>query len=499
MSHFLKKRLASLENHLTQENPALLEVLPTYYKMDKMLYRIGLLDKESSLASRISWWPLISVLGTFSSGKSTFINDYIGEDIQDTGNQAVDDKFTVVSYRAGSTKNQTLPGSALDADPRFPFFRISREIEKVAKGEGKRIESYLQLRTANSEKIKNRILIDSPGFDADDQRTSTLRITDHILDLSDLVLVFFDARHPEPGAMQDTLEHLVSRTVARTDASKFFYVLNQIDTSAKEDNPEAVVGAWQRAIAQAGLTAGRFFTIYNEAASVPIEDPALRARFQSKRDADLKEIHERMDEIEVQRNYRIVSVLETVANELEDDIIPQLRKAKAKWRRNVLIGDGVALGLVAAAGIGLCTTFNWWPSSEVFSTSWVRQNWLDVAGVAVGIAILALAFHFWLRGNMSRRIARKLTPKYGQLELNLRAAFLKSSNWMHSPFTPEPAGWGQRPAKRLRQIREILANHIQSLNDLYADPSGKSLPEPEVPSEPVDKPEAEQIEPASKE
>ena len=473
MSHFLKKRLASLENHLNKENPALLEVLPTYYKMDKMLYRTGLLDKESSLASRISWWPLISILGTFSSGKSTFINDYIGEGIQDTGNQAIDDKFTVVSYRSAGTANQTLPGSALDADPRFPFFRISREIEKVAKGEGKRIESYLQLRTANAEKIKNRILIDSPGFDADDQRTSTLRITDHILDLSDLVLVFFDARHPEPGAMQDTLEHLVARTVARTDASKFIYVLNQIDTAAKEDNSEAVVGAWQRAIAQAGLTAGKFYTIYNEAAAVPIEDVALRERFQRKRDADLAEIHARMDEIEVQRNYRIVSVLETVSNELEDDILPQLRKAKAKWRRNVLIGDGVALGLVLAAVIGIMSTFNIWPPTEVFSTGWVSANWLDIAGVGFGIGILAFAFHFWLRGNVARRIARKLTPKYGQLELNLRMAFLKTSNWMHSIFTPEPAGWGNGPAKRLRLIRETLANHIQSLNDLYADPSGK--------------------------
>ena len=490
MSHFLKKRLASLENHLSQENPALLEVLPTYYKMDKLLYRTGLLDKESSLASRISWWPLISVLGTFSSGKSTFINDYVGEAIQDTGNQAVDDKFTVISYAAAATKNQTLPGSALDADPRFPFFRISREIEKVAKGEGKRIESYLQLRTTNSEKIKNRILIDSPGFDADDQRTSTLRITDHILDLSDLVLVFFDARHPEPGAMQDTLEHLVSRTVARTDASKFFYILNQIDTAAKEDNPEAVVGAWQRAIAQAGLTAGKFFTIYSEGASVPIEDDALRERFQSKRDADLTEIHARMNEIEVQRNYRIVSVLETVANELQDDLIPQLRKAKAKWRRNVLIGDGLAFGLVFAAALGICITFDIWPSAEVFSLDWIAANWLDVTGVGVGIAILALAFHFWLRGNLARRIARKLTPKYGQLELNLRAAFLKTSYWARSLFTPEPAGWGKRAAKNLRLIRETLANHIQSLNDLYADPSGKTkvietTPPEEKPNEPA--------------
>ena len=57
--------------------------------------------------------------------------------------------------------------------------------------------------------LRGKILIDSPGFDADAQRTSTLKITDHIIDLSDLVLVFFDARHPEPGAMSDTLAHLV--------------------------------------------------------------------------------------------------------------------------------------------------------------------------------------------------------------------------------------------------------------------------------------------------
>ncbi|HGG65746.1 MAG TPA: dynamin family protein, partial [Rhodobacteraceae bacterium] len=295
MSTFLKSRLARLESHLKAENPALLEVLPTYYKFDKLLYKTGLLDRETSLASRISWWPLISVLGTFSSGKSTFINSYVGDDLQSTGNQAVDDKFTVICHRsADGGGNQTLPGSALDADPRFPFYRISHEIEKVAQGEGKHIESYLQLRTTDKEAIRGKMIIDSPGFDADDQRTSTLRITDHILDLSDLVLVFFDARHPEPGAMQDTLEHLVARTVTRTDASKFLYVLNQIDTAAKDDNPEEVVGAWQRAIAQAGLTAGQFYTIYNEKAASPIEDKALRERFRAKRDADLAKIKERM-------------------------------------------------------------------------------------------------------------------------------------------------------------------------------------------------------------
>jgi len=479
MSHFLKNRLKRLESHLKAENPALLEVLPTYYRFDKLLYKIGLLDRDNSLASQISWWPLISVLGTFSSGKSTFINTYVGDTLQSTGNQAVDDKFTVICHRSAATSgNQTLPGTALDADPRFPFFRISSEIEKVAQGEGKHIESYLQLRTTNQDAIKNKIIIDSPGFDADDQRRSTLRITDHIIDLSDLVLVFFDARHPEPGAMQDTLEHLVARTVNRTDASKFIYILNQIDTAARDDNPEEIVAAWQRAIAQAGLSSGQFYTIYNEQAAVPIEDKALRDRFRVKRDHDLKKIVDRMDEVELQRNYRIVSVLETVANELEHDILPQLRKAKARWRRGVLIGDAVAFGLVAAVVVGLATYFKWMPPAELFTFDWVKAHRLDAAVGLGGALILILSFHFWLRGAVAKRIAAPLAEVYGQVDLNLRNAFLKSVGLFQSLFNTEPAGWGARAGRNLRLVRETVATHIQSLNDRYADPSGKSDPEP---------------------
>lgn len=476
MSRFLAKRLGSLERHLAAENPALLEVLPTYYKLDKMLYRLGLLDREQSLATRISWWPLVAVLGTFSSGKSTFINDYIGEKVQDTGNQAVDDKFTVIAYRSSAAGgNQTLPGTALDADPRFPFYRISAEIEKVAPGEGLRIESYLQLRTSHSEKLKSKILIDSPGFDADDQRRSTLRITDHIIDLSDLVLIFFDARHPEPGAMQDTLTHLVRRTVERTDTSKFLYVLNQIDTAAREDNPEEVFGAWQRAIAQAGLTSGKFYTIYNEAAATPIEGEALRERFRARRDADLAAIHARIDGVEVQRNYRIVSTLETVANELEHDIIPRLTALKRRWRRRVLIGDAVALGAVAALIIALWLRFGW-PLPSLGDP-------VSLAILAGGVLAAVVATHVWMRRFFRRRMARKLPEAEGPTELNLREAFLRSTSWRGSVFTSRPTGWSARRARRLQEIRDTVATHIQSLNDRYADPSGKGdQPAPAAPA-----------------
>ncbi|MGB1109133.1 MAG: dynamin family protein, partial [Gammaproteobacteria bacterium] len=235
----IEQRLGHLENHLEYENPVLLEVVRSFRELDSVAYRMGLLDAEQSFATRIPWWPLVAILGTFSAGKSTFINHYLGSRLQNTGNQAVDDKFTVISF-SKDKEPRVLPGLALDADPRFPFFRVSKEIEKVAAGEGKRIDAYLQLKTCASEELRGKILIDSPGFDADAQRTSTLRITNHIIDLSDLVLVFFDARHPEPGSMQDTLQHLVGNTVKRHDSNKFLYILNQLDTTAREDNPEEV-------------------------------------------------------------------------------------------------------------------------------------------------------------------------------------------------------------------------------------------------------------------
>ncbi len=489
MNQSLSNRLARLEKHLKAENPVLLEVLPTYYKFDKMLYKMGLMGKQTSLASRISWWPLISVMGTFSSGKSTFINSFIGEKVQDTGNQAVDDKFTVICQRpAGTESNRTLPGTALDADPRFPFFRISSEIEKVAKGEGKHIESYLQLRTTSNPAIENKIIIDSPGFDADDQRRSTLRITDHIVDLSDLVLVFFDARHPEPGAMQDTLEHLVSRIVRRTDASKFLYILNQIDTAAKEDNPEEIVGAWQRSLAQAGLSAGQFYTIYNEGAGVPIEDHAIRERFREKRDTDLARILARIDAVELHRNYRIVSFLETAAQELEHDVLPQLTAARRRWRRGVVTIDTVGVALAALATGGLMYLFKWTPPAEVFSLDWVLANRIEAGAVIGAVLIMFGAIHYWARSYMARRIARTLSEAYGEVMFNIRAAFLKGTRWFRSMSRNTPVGWGKRASQRLRMIRDTVATHIQNLNDRYADPSAKNLPDtpPVVPvQEPV--------------
>ena len=292
---------------------------------------LGFFHREESHATTTPWWPLISILGIYSAGKSTFINHYLQYNLQETGIQAVDDKFSVICF-TGDNKERVLPGLALDADPRFPLYKVSRAIEEVAVGQGEHIDAYLQLKTCPSESLRGKILIDSPGFDADDQRTSTLQITDHIIELSDLVLVFFDARHPETGSMRDTLEHLVKATVNRRDSNKFLYILNQIDVTAKEDNLEEVYAAWQRALAQYGLTAGSSFAIYNQEAAIPFEDEDVRIRFESKREADFNAIYTRIEQVSVERAYRIVGMLEQTSRMMKQEVVPMLLRFIDQWR-----------------------------------------------------------------------------------------------------------------------------------------------------------------------
>ena len=472
-SNSLSKRLSELEHHLGNENPLLVTVVRSFHKLDKVGYATGLLKHEQSYANQLSWWPLISILGTFSAGKSTFINHYLGKKIQQTGNQAVDDKFTVVCY-SEDTNSRVLPGIALDADPRFPFYQISKSLDEVAPGEGGRIDAYLQLKTCSSDVLRGRILIDSPGFDADAQRQSILRSTEHIINLSDLVLVFFDARHPEPGAMRETLSHLVANTIQRQDSTKFLFILNQIDTAAGEDNPEEVVASWQRALAQEGLTAGKFFTIYNPDAAVTIENDELRKRYEDKRDRDLALIHERMTNVSTERSYRIISLLDQTAKNIENKWMPAIKDCLVKWRNTVLWINAAIYALLAIIFTWISVTLDYWDGLH-FSPPWLESisgiGWLAVIFTILGVSFTYL--HFMVRRFSARRVMHSIRQQYTADEADkLINAFKKNTRPWRSIFAKEPAGWGRRSRKALNDIIREADSYVQLLNDQFTNPSG---------------------------
>jgi hypothetical protein len=472
----VQQRLTDLEAHLEEENPILLSAVQSFRTLDRVAYDMHLLPQNKSFATQVPWWPLISVLGTFSAGKSTFVNDFLDATLQRTGNQAVDDRFTVIVY-SPETRSRALPGIALDSDPRFPFYQISQQIDRVAGGEGKRIDAYLQLKTCRSDRLKGKILIDSPGFDADAQRDAILSITDHMIGLSDLVLVMFDARHPEPGAMRDTLKHLVVETKSRADSNKFLFILNQLDTSSKEDNPEDVVAAWLRALGEVGMTTGRFYTVFSPSAP-RIADDTRRARFEAKRDADLQEIYERMDQVEVERAYRIIASLRKTANELADDSIRLLTEAMRRWRATTLRLDLLLLLLATAAFLGWSITAGDWDGLQ-YRPAWLA--WLQGQGIEraaqiatlLAIALAGLA-HLGMRrlaaGGVRKWLRRQLRDK--ELPGDPLAAFDANTKGFGGELSGRPMGLNQLSEERISKVLHECETYVQSLNERFTNPRG---------------------------
>ena len=454
-----EERYKKLKEYLSEENPVLLDVIDKYKTLDKLGHKIGFIEPNETYTSHISWWPMISILGTFSAGKSSFINDYIGTTVQQSGNQAVDDKFTVICY--GNNEDvTTLPGLALDADPRFPFYNISEEINKVDTGEGNRFNLYLQLKTLMSPRVKGKILIDSPGFDADSQRDGILRITNHMVEMSDLVLIFFDARHPEPGAMRDTLEHLVGTTIGHKDANKVLYILNQIDTTAKEDNLEDVISSWQRALAKEGLVSGNFYSIYNESAATNIDDEAMKKRLKSKKDVDLERIIERMDKVSIERAYRIIKALDDFSKEMKEEKLPLLKESLQEWGRKVLWTDfAVFILLLVIAGV-LQFQFN---VLELISSPLSKI-------VAGGIfALIMILVHLKARSLFSLQISKKWKDK----DSSISKAILHNTKWWRTTF-----GFGRNWHKNTKDKLDVLMAEgkqaIQKLNDQFVSSVSKN-------------------------
>ncbi len=492
----INQRLKKLEQHLKQENPILSEVVQNFRELDHISRKLGFLQREESHATRTPWWPLISILGIYSAGKSTFINNFLQYDLQDVGIQAVDDKFSVICFTRDDNE-RVLPGLALDADPRFPLYKISQAIEEVAAGEGQQIDAYLQLKTCPSKMLRGKIIIDSPGFDADAQRTSTLRITDHIIDLSDLVLVFFDARHPETGSMRDTLEHLVKTTVTRRDSNKFLYILNQIDVTANEDSLEEVFAAWQRALAQYGLTAGSSYAIYSRNSAIPFENEDVRVRFERKCDADSQAIYRRIEQVGVERAYRIVGQLEQIAQMLKQDVVSRLQRFIEGWRRKVLWLEATILACLVAALLALTIWGGYWEglSLNLPFLELVTENSYARYGVLAILIAAAVYAHWSIRRWAARKVKKKLLAEIKDPDLlpNYQRAFHKSSRWWRSLFFPNPAGWGRRTAARLEKVVEDSNAYIQRLNDEYTNPSGEDNREPSVEEQAAEDPQRREL------
>lgn len=185
---------------------------------------------EVPLESTIKWRPAVLILGNYSSGKSTLINEYIGADVQDTGQAPTDDSFTVMTYddtgESGPVDIRVTKehdGPHLLNDPTYPF-------EKMKKY-GKRFASHFKLKKVNSPFLRYLAIIDTPGMlDSVTERDRGYNYQDVIGDLAkvaDLILVLFDPH--KAGTVQETYVALRETLPASTFEERVLFVLNRID------------------------------------------------------------------------------------------------------------------------------------------------------------------------------------------------------------------------------------------------------------------------------
>ena len=181
------------------------------------------------LEANIKWRPLVLVLGNYSSGKSTMINEFLGENIQATGQAPTDDSFTVITYGeseangSGIHVTEERDGKYLLNDPEYPF--------ETLKKHGQRFASHFRLKKVNSPFLESLALIDTPGMlDSITERDRGYNYQDIIGDLAqmaDLVLIAFDPH--KAGTVREAYISIRETLPSRTFEDRLLFVLNRID------------------------------------------------------------------------------------------------------------------------------------------------------------------------------------------------------------------------------------------------------------------------------
>ncbi len=214
------------ENYINALRTELLEMVERNLSPVAIRYEYS----EVPLETNIKWRPQVLVLGNYSSGKSTLINDLLGGNIQKTGQAPTDDSFTVItSDESASTSDSHISvteerdGKYLLNDSEYPFESLKKH--------GERFAAHFRLKKVNSPFLKNLAIIDTPGMlDSITERDRGYNYQEVIGDLAqiaDLVLILFDPH--KAGTVREAHTSLRDTLPARTFEDRVLFVLNRID------------------------------------------------------------------------------------------------------------------------------------------------------------------------------------------------------------------------------------------------------------------------------
>jgi energy-coupling factor transporter ATP-binding protein EcfA2 len=341
------------------------------------------------LESTIKWRPMVLILGNYSSGKSTLINEFLGADIQAIGQAPTDDSFTIITH------DPTVPdtdhvrvteerdGKFLLHDPEYPF--------EILKKHGQRFASHFRLKKINSPFLKNLALIDTPGMlDSITERDRGYNYQDVIGDLAqlaDLVLVLFDPH--KAGTVREAHTSLRETISTRTFEDRVLFVLNRIDECASLSDLLQVYGTLCWNLSQ--ITGRKdipaiHLTYSTRAAKIPEGGPAGDQSFLYYLENQRKKLRASVLEAPRHRLDNLATFVETHSERLDHLLEALVCYRKQLQKQNLKYGLIGALAAFTASAALILTA----PGMGIPVTP------ADPAGLFAGVGMSVLFFLLWI-------------------------------------------------------------------------------------------------------
>ena len=428
----VSKHLINLEKQFAATDPVLQKAAKIFQELDEFEYTMGLIEDDETTARKTTWWPLISTLGGYSPAKSEFINRYLGANLHTARH-----KFSVLQYTPQSN-NATLPGTALDADHRLPFYQIGREIELVAVGEGSRLNNYLELVTVNSPTLKSKLIIDTPVLNPITETSVTALLRKHVLDNSDLVLVFTDLFEADVALISDTITEIV----AQQESNKFLFVIDHSEITLDPLKSQEISASWQRRLAEFGIHTGQFFVLSQGGGTIDID--------------------QRINNLNNDRSYRILANLEKSIRDVEDVIQEEVESAITLWKERCN-----ATTLIIVAFFIILLVF-----AEI-ATGILDLLFDPIIGpaVLVGFTLFLTPLHIFISRFHGKLIINQLHKRQKKLNMteDLAGLFEQSlSFWRILLPINSPVGKNKKNRKKLATMIEETKDLVQALNDQFS-------------------------------
>jgi hypothetical protein len=442
----VSKYLLNLEKYFANDNPILLQAAKIFHELDQVEYDLGLIDMDETTASKKSWWPIVSLIGGNSTAKSRFINSYFGSELLFSGIQASHHKFTALLYST-QPASTILPGTALDVDHRYPFYQISHKIEQRQAGEGERINAYLELRTLNSDRLKNRLFIDAPNMSAAPNNPVISLLTQHVVENSDLVFVFtdvFDSSTP-------LIDELIAHIIRQQDLNKFVYLIDGPAPTFYPTRHDDLIASCQRKLAEFGLDTGQFIVVPHQQG---IGSPTNRM--------DFAEIDQRMANADHNRSYRILHALDLNIHELDSVLISEVKQNITIWKDRSNMSSLVVLGFIASLLV--------LAEVQIGILDLLIDPIIGPIILAVLVAVM-IPLHLMFNRIYAKFTIERLNVRQKELQLmeNLSGLFEKNLTFSRIMLSlSEPVGWNKKTKARLAQLSNKTKELVQSLNDSFS-------------------------------